>query len=108
MRFLDIDRQKIRPVLVILINFRDLLDRASKWRSSVASENQNQRFAIDVILKIQASFAVKGGQDDVGGSIADFQVTFGSLVVEQETNNIPETHPVDYYTANHERNQREN
>jgi hypothetical protein len=108
MRFLYIDRQKIRPVLVVLIDFRDPLDRASKGRSSVASENQNQRFAIDITLKMQASLAVKGGQDDVGGSVADYQITFGSLVVEQETNNIPETHPVDHYTANHERNQREN
>ena len=45
MRFAHVDGQEVRVVLIVVVDFDDVADLATKRRSSVAAENNHQRTA---------------------------------------------------------------
>jgi hypothetical protein len=49
MRFANVDLKKISTVFVVFVEFYEVTDPATKWRSSVAAEDQDERFFADAI-----------------------------------------------------------
>jgi hypothetical protein len=59
MRFANIDLKKIGAVFVIFVEFYEVADPATKRRSSVAAEDENERLFADPILQMKCGFSVK-------------------------------------------------
>jgi hypothetical protein len=58
-RFADIDLKKIGAVFVVVVESYQVADPATKRRSSVAAENQDERLFADAITQMKCGFSVQ-------------------------------------------------
>src|SRR5579864_8450131 len=74
MRFADIDLKKIGAVFVVCVKFDEVADPATKWRSSVTAENQDERFCADAIAQMKCGEAIEREKFRVAGTVADAEI----------------------------------
>jgi len=89
MRLTDIYLQKIRAVFVISVEFYQVADPATEGRSSVAAENQDQRFDSDAIAQLKSGCAIEGVEFRVAGAVAHMEIAavhVGQGITDQAVN----------------------
>jgi hypothetical protein len=59
MRFANIDLKKVGAVFVIFVKFYQVADPATKRRSSVAAEDEDERLSAEAITQMKCGFSVK-------------------------------------------------
>ena len=59
MRFADVDLKKIDTVFVVFVKFYEVADPATKRRSSVAAEDEDERLLADAIKQMKCGFSVE-------------------------------------------------
>jgi hypothetical protein len=59
MRFANIDLKKIGAVFVIFVEFYEVADPATKRRSSVAAEDEDERLLAEVVMQMKCVFSVE-------------------------------------------------
>jgi hypothetical protein len=59
MRFANIDLKKIGAVFVVFVEFYEVADPATKRRSSVAAENEDERLFADAIPQTKCGFSIE-------------------------------------------------
>jgi hypothetical protein len=59
MRFADVNGEKIRVVLIVVVDLNDVAHLAAKWRSSEAAKHQHQRARADAFTKVKMVGAVE-------------------------------------------------
>jgi len=74
MSFADVHGQEIGTVAVITVELGEMAHLATKRRSSVASENEDERARSDVVVELERGLAVERNQSHVGRRIADAQI----------------------------------
>jgi hypothetical protein len=74
MGFADVNGQKIRASLVIVVEIYEVAYLAAKGRSGVAAENQNERALADAIAETELRLAIEVHQRDIRSAVADVQV----------------------------------
>lgn len=79
MRFANVDRQKICPVLVVVVDFDEISNLAAERRSSVAAENQNERLLADPFVEVMAVTAIEREHADVRRTVSDVEIAFMPL-----------------------------
>jgi hypothetical protein len=72
--FADIDLKEIGAVFVVVIKFYEVADPATEWRSSVAAENQDERFCSDAIAQVESCDAIERVEFRVTSAVADAQI----------------------------------
>lgn len=70
-RLANIHSQEVSAIFVIVINLGEIPDLAAKWRSSVATENKDQRAFANPIVHIHCFLAIEGKYSRIGGLVAD-------------------------------------
>jgi hypothetical protein len=58
MRLANIDLKKIGAVSVILVELYEVADPATKWRSSVAAEDEDEWFFAEAITQMKCGFSI--------------------------------------------------
>jgi len=88
-RFTNIDLKEIGAVFVISVKFDEVADPATKWRSSVAAENQDERFCADAIAQVKCIDAIELVKFRVTGAIANAEVAavhVGKRIADEAVN----------------------
>jgi hypothetical protein len=70
-RFPDINLKKLGAIFVVFIKFYEVADPATEWRSSVAAENQNERFWSDAFAQVKCSDAIERVKFRVTSAVTD-------------------------------------
>ena len=65
MRLPDIDHQELCPVPVSAIKWLEPANLAAKWRSGIASENENHRFLVFETGELHPVFSIQGVQAEI-------------------------------------------
>jgi hypothetical protein len=73
MRLAHVDGQKIRVILVVVIDLNDVANLAAKRRSSKAAEHQNQRARPEAFADVKTARTVKRHQPRIRGVASNFQ-----------------------------------
>ena len=71
-RFANINRQKIRAILVIVVEIDEVAYLAAKRRSGIAAEDQHQRALAHAIAQMKSSLPVKRQQTHIRCGVAHF------------------------------------
>ena len=71
MRLADVNGEKIRVVLVVVVDLNDVAYLAAKRRSSEAAKHQYQRTRADAFANVKMIDAVKRQEANVGGIAPD-------------------------------------
>ena len=58
MRFADVDRQKIGPILVVVEDLHNVANLAAKGWSSKAAEDKHKRLAVDAFANLKLIRAI--------------------------------------------------
>jgi hypothetical protein len=74
MRFADVNGQKIRASLVIVVKIYEVAYLAAKGRSGVAAKNQDERALADAIAEMEFRLSIKAHQRDIRSAVADVEV----------------------------------
>jgi hypothetical protein len=74
MRFAHVDGEEVRVIFVVVVNLYDVADLATKWRSSIAAENDHQRAAADSFANAELIFSVEREQRRVGSIVTGMQL----------------------------------
>jgi len=69
MGFAYIDGQKVRLRLVMVVEIYEVAYLATKWRSGIASKNENQRTLPDTIAQMKCCAAIEIHKPNVGGAV---------------------------------------
>jgi hypothetical protein len=73
-RFANINLKKIGAIFVVFIKFYQVADPATKWRSSVAAENQDERPCSDAIAQMKCGDAIECVKFRVTSTVANAQI----------------------------------
>src|SRR5258707_9379601 len=73
MRFANVNGQKVRMLLVILINLNDVAHLAAKWRSSETPKHQHQRPLMRALADVETADTIQRDDPRVGRIAAHFQ-----------------------------------
>jgi hypothetical protein len=79
MRFANVDGEEVRAVFVLIIDFDEISNLAAEWRSSVAAENEHQRFLTDPFVQVVRRAPVKRINANVRSPLADTEIAFVPL-----------------------------
>ena len=79
MRFANIHGQEIRAILVIVIEIDEVAYLASKRRSGIAAEDQNQRSLPDAIAEMKCRLAIERQQPHIRRRVAHVQAAITPL-----------------------------
>jgi hypothetical protein len=89
MRFANIDLKEIGAVFVVRVKFDEVADPATKRRSSVAAENQDERFCADAIAQMKCGCAIERVKFRVAGVVANAKIAavhIGQRVTDEAVN----------------------
>ena len=73
MSFADVDSQKIGVILVVVVNLHHVTDVASKGRSSVAAEDDNERASTGALADVKPIRAIESDEACVRGVVANLE-----------------------------------
>jgi hypothetical protein len=74
MRFANIDLKKIGAVFVILVEFYEVADPATKRRSSVTAKDEDERLLADAITQMKCGFSIERKESGIGSGVADAHI----------------------------------
>jgi hypothetical protein len=89
MRFANINLEEIGAVFVVRVKFDEVADPATKWRSSVAAENQDERLCADAIAQMKCGEAIERVKFGVTGAVANAEIAavhIGQRVTDEAVN----------------------
>ena len=71
-RFTNVNREKIRAILVIVVEIDEVAYLAPKRRSGIAAEYQHQRALADAIAQMKSGLPIQRQQAHIRRGVADF------------------------------------
>ena len=75
MRFANVHGQEVGVVFVVFKNLNHVADVAPEGRSSVAAEDEDERFGAGALANVEMAGAIEGDEARIGGVIADAQIS---------------------------------